>query len=110
MGIAICGAKEVNKYVPGLIEVKMTGSGRSAKTTMQIYLEVGDDWFYFNYAGTTMQALSSVKEFNEFIDNTPQDKRKVKADPQKKLPIYSYRKANLGTKKRFLTKYAPEED
>ncbi len=110
IGIAICGAKEVNKYVPGLIEVKKTGSGRSAKTSMQMYFEAGDDWFYFIYSGTTMQAVSSVKAFNDHIDNIPQDKRIQKADSKKNLVKYNYRKAALGTKKRFLNKYALEDE
>jgi hypothetical protein len=109
IGIAICGATEVNKYVPGIVEVKKTGSGKSAKTTMQMYFETGDDWFYFQYSGTTMQALSSVKGFNDLIDNTPSEKRTFKANPQKSLAKYSYRKAALGTKKRFVTKYTPED-
>jgi hypothetical protein len=110
IGIAICGGKEVNKYVPGLIEVKKTGSGKNAKTSMQMYFEVGNDWFYFTYAGTTMQAVSSVNAFNDAISNAPQDKRTLKADSQKKLPSYTYRRSAPAAKRKFLEKYAPDED
>ncbi|MBO4581604.1 MAG: hypothetical protein J5701_04880 [Bacteroidales bacterium] len=107
IGVAICGKKEVNKFVPGIMEIqkKSTNSKSNNKTSMQLYFEFDDQWFYFNYSGTTMQALSSDKTFNELIKNTSQKKKILKADAKNNLAPYRYTIAGLGTKKKFLTKY-----
>ena len=113
IGIAICGGREVNRYVPGLIEVQKKGSGKNATTNMQIYLEIGNDWFFFQYTQNNgkMQAFSSIKAFNDVIDNTSQDKRIFAADSKKKLARYSFAKCpNATAKRNFLKKYATEED
>ena len=110
IGIAICGGREVNRYVPGLIEVSKKGSGKSATTNMQIYFEIGNDWFFFQYTGTTMRGTSSIKAFDEAIDNVPQDKKIFAADSKKKLAKYDYKKSNAAAKKKFLEKYAPKEE
>ena len=52
-----------------------------------------------------MRALSSSKEFNEYIKNTPQKKKILSADSKKGLAPYSYNIASLSQKKKFLTKY-----
>lgn len=107
LGIAVCGEKEVNKYVPGLMEIhkKSTNKNSNNKTSMQLYLEFDNQWFYFNYSGQTMQALSSMKEFNNFIKETSQEKKILKADAKKGLAPYRYTIASLSTKKKFLNKY-----
>lgn len=107
IGVAICGKKEVNKKVPGIVEIqkKSTNKRSNNKTSMQIYFEFDEQWFYFNYSGTTMQALSSVKDFNEYIKNTSQKKKILKADSKNNLAPYRYTIAGLGTKKKFLAKY-----
>jgi hypothetical protein len=110
IGIAVCGKKEVNRYIPGLIEIQKKGSNKNSKTTLQMYFEVDNHWFYFKYSGTTMEAYSSIKEFNDAIDNTKQDKRMLKADSKKDLSRYSYRKSSIAAKRKFLAKYATEEE
>jgi hypothetical protein len=57
-----------------------------------------------------MEAYSSIKEFNDAIDNTKQDKRMLKANSKKDLSRYSYRKSSLAAKRKFLAKYATEEE
>ncbi|MDR2410279.1 MAG: hypothetical protein LBE13_19520 [Bacteroidales bacterium] len=110
IGIAICGKRELNRYVPGLVEVQKKGSNKNSKTTLQMYFELDNQWFYFKYSGTTMEAYSSIKEFNDAIDNTKQDKRMLKADSKKDLSRYAYRKSSLAAKRKFLAKYATEEE
>jgi hypothetical protein len=110
MGVAICGKRELNRYIPGLIEIQKKGSNRSSKTSLQMYFEVDNHWFYFKYSGTTMEVYSSIKEFNDAIDNTRQDKRILKTDSKKNLAKYSYRKSSIATKRKFLAKYETEEE
>jgi hypothetical protein len=110
IGLAICGKREINRYIPGLIEIQKKGSNKNSKTSLQMYFEVDNHWFYFKYSGTTMEVYSSIKEFNEAIDNTRQDKRILKTDSKKDLSKYSYRKSSMASKRKFLAKYATEEE
>ena len=98
IGIAVCGEKEVNKYVPGIIEIQK----KSNKTNLQMYFEIGDEWFYFYYLGASnsMQVRSSIEKFNDILKETPQKKRQLSSE--KDLSSYSYRLASLSLKKRFL--------
>jgi len=98
IGIAVCGEREVNKYVPGIIEIQK----KSNKTNLQMYFEIGDDWFYFYYVGASnaMQVCSSIVKFNDILKNIPQKKRQLESE--KDLPSYSYRLASVNLKKRFL--------
>ena len=109
IGVAICGKSEVNRYVPGVIELQKKGTKATSKTTMQIYFEIDQQWFYFKYSGTTMEAISSVKEFNESIDNVKSDKKILKSDSKKELGSYSYKKSSTSAKRKFLAKYETAE-
>jgi hypothetical protein len=110
IGVAVCGKKEINRYVPGIIEIEKKSTGRSEKsTTMQIYFEVDKQWFFFKYSGTTMEACSSIKEFNEEIKNTKAEKKNLQADSKKGLAKYSYKLASSKAKQKFVEKYAKED-
>ncbi len=112
LGITICGKKEVNKCVPGILEIQKKSTNKSSnnKTTLHLYLELNDQWFYFYYAGTTMQAVSSVKEFNQWIKDTPQKKKELKSDKIKKLGNYRYTIASVAMKKKFLNRHQDTDD
>ena len=113
IGIAICGKKEVNRYVPGIIEIQKKTS-RGSKPTIKMYFEIGKDWFYFEYTGTSssssMRAFSSLKDFNECISDTPAKKRTLPADPRNNLSTYTYNKSTLTNKKKFVERYETKED
>ena len=110
IGIAICGKKEVNRYVPGIVEIEKKGMGKNERTTLQIYFEVDKQWFYFKYSGTTMEACSSIKEFNEEIKTTKAEKKNLKADSKKGLSKYSYKLASTSAKRKLVTKYETDEE
>ncbi len=112
LGITICGKKEVNKQVPGILEIQKKSTNKSSnnKTTLHLYLEFDDQWFYFYYAGTTMQAVSSVKEFNQWIKDTPQKKKELQSDKAKNLGNYRYTLASLSLKKKFLNRHQEAEE
>jgi hypothetical protein len=110
IGVAVCGKKEVNRYVPGIFEIEKKGARNNVKTTMQIYFEIDKQWFYFKYSGTTMEACSSIKEFNEYIKTTKSEKKTLKSDPKKGLSKYTYKDASTSAKRKFLAKYAEGEE
>ena len=117
IGIAVCGKRELNRYVPGIIEILKRGSNRGGgnnRTEIKMYFEIGKEWFYFEYAGgssnPTMKALSSIKAFSDYIKSTPDKKKALKADPKNKLPSYRYTTASLNNKKKFVEKYATAEE
>ncbi len=98
LGVAVCGEREVNKYVPGLFEIQK----KSNKTNIQMYFEIGNDWFYFYYTGASnsMQACSSMEKFNEIIKNTPQKKRQLESTEN--AASYTYKLASVQLKNKFL--------
>ena len=96
IGIAVCGKKEVGRYVPGLIEIQK----KSNQSVLQIYLEIGEEWFFFRYYGTSMEGLSSNPDFNNAIKNADPKKRILTAS--KGQPAYRYKLGSLGVKKKFL--------
>ncbi len=99
IGIAVCGKKEVNKYVPGMIEIQK----KSNRTILQMYFEIDGEWFFFRYYGTSMEGLSSNADFNKAIKNTDQKRRVLSAEKGKSA--YQYKIASLGVKKKFLNQH-----
>jgi hypothetical protein len=116
IGIAICGKREVNRYVPGIIEIlkKSSNRGGNNKSDIKMYFEIGEDWFYFEYAGSSsspvMRVLSSIKAFNDCVESTPDKKKTLESDSKNNLPSYKFTKATLKSKKKFVEKYAPKEE
>lgn len=100
IGLAVCGKKEVNRYVPGIVEIQK----KSNRTILQMYYEIEGEWFFFRYYGTSMEGLSSNADFNKAIKETPQKKRVLSAEKGKSA--YQYKIASLGVKKKFLAKHA----
>lgn len=96
IGIAVCGKKEVDRVVPGMIEIQK----KSNQSILQMYFEIGEEWFFFRYYGTSMEGLSSNADFNSAIKNTDAKKRILVAG--KGLPAYRYKIGSLGVKKKFL--------
>lgn len=112
IGVAICGKKEVNRYVPGIIEIKKKGTNRAGgnnATEIKMFFEIDNDWFYFEYNGKTMRAVSSIKAFNECIKDTPEKKKKLQADLKKNTSSYSYNTATVKMKDNFLKRFRNPE-
>ena len=113
IGVAICGKREVNRCVPGIIEIQKRSSNRGGgnnKTEIKMFFEIGSEWFYFEYINSTLRALSSVKAFNAYIDNTPAKKRMLDADSRNNLSTYRYTKGSLANKRKFVERYAAPEE
>jgi hypothetical protein len=110
IGIAIVGGSEVNRYVPGILEIEKKGTSKTSnKTNLKLYLEIGDDWFYFQFDGTNMNACSSIKAFETTLKAIDIKDRTIAADTKKKLPMYRYGAASVSQKRKFVEKYRTEE-
>ncbi|MCB0805286.1 MAG: hypothetical protein KDC05_05765 [Bacteroidales bacterium] len=98
LGLSSVGKQQVNKYVKGYVEVQRMRTG----DVLNIYIEFDDGrkWYYFNYRNNLMQTISSDTEYNNYIRDLKDDKRKVKKD--KEGEEYSFIISNLRKKTDFL--------
>jgi len=97
----------INGEVDGYVEYKKIRSG----DIVNIYFEIGGEWFFFNYHLNVMRVLSSVSKFNEIIkeDVTGKGKKnKLKEEKEGgKKSTYRYILATSKKKDDFLTRIKP---
>ncbi len=105
IGIANIGKNQVNKYVKGILEFTKKRNGDE----FTLYFELTrDDWFYFNYRGRTLVALSSDLAFNDLIRAAAQSKQEQKrVSHLAKGFVYSL--ATERKKRDFLRKFTSED-
>jgi len=105
IGIAMMGDNQINKYVDGYIEISRKRSG----SVINMYFEVGNDWYYFNYAMNKLQSISSRKDYNDLIKKAMEsDKNIQKAED--KLPQYAFIISTEKRKTDFLKKIGKSGD
>lgn len=105
IGINTIGKHQINRYVDGKIELQLRRGG----DRLSFYVETSpNNWFYFNYANGLMQAISSFKEFNDYITNAKADSRQISAKDGQKA--YSYYISTAKRKDAFLKKIEYEEE
>ena len=63
IGIATLGNVQIFRYVPGYIEISKKRSG----SILNMYFELGNDWYYFNYTQGKLQTCSSRKDYNDLV-------------------------------------------
>ncbi|MEO6884201.1 MAG: hypothetical protein ABI199_09275 [Bacteroidia bacterium] len=98
IGIGNFNKTQINKYVNGHIEFKKNRAGDE----LNIYIELdGNNWYYFNYARGTMQAISSDANFNNAISSLKPDKREQKGD-KAQGGTYYFNLSTLNKKSAFL--------
>ena len=97
IGLASVGKESVFAEVKGILQLERKRGG----DTMTLYLELGEDtWYFFNYTRTLMQAYSSNPEFNDIVMNTKEDERKSKG--LKDEDPYTYMLSSKRKKEIFL--------
>ena len=77
LGIANINKRQIMKYVKGKIVIskRMTGND------ITIYLQMDENYYYFNYKKRgLMQVYSSNEEFNTIISETKKDETKFKGE------------------------------
>jgi hypothetical protein len=76
-GVGTIGQDQVNRMVDGYVELVKKRSGDE----LNIYIEAGPKtWYFFNFRGNIMQAISSDMEFNNRLSDLKSDKRIFKVD------------------------------
>ncbi|MEX2380263.1 MAG: hypothetical protein WD530_05940, partial [Vicingaceae bacterium] len=103
LGITNINKEMVNKYVKGGIVISKSRGG----DVIDIYLEMGSSWYYFNYRRNLMKAISSNEEFNTKIKEMKRDDRKYKHD--KGEDPFTYMFGNEREKDRFVSELEAEE-
>ena len=98
IGLGSIGKTQINKLVKGYVEIARKRTG----DVLNIYIEFenGKNWYYFNYRNNLMQTISSNNDYNTYIRELKDDKRKVKKDKQGEE--YSFIISNLRKKTDFL--------
>jgi len=104
IGISTIGKAQVNKYVNGKMELSQKRSG----DRLTFYLDVGTDWFFFDYYNGLMSVFSSKKEWNDIIINTKDENRELKAKDGEKA--YRFYISTTSRKDKFLKKISEGGD
>lgn len=97
----------INGEVKGHVEFHKVRSGDE----INIYFEVGSDWFYFNYQNSVLRVFSSVAKFNELVmedvvGKGNKNELKEQTDGDKKS-TYRYNITTSRKKDDFLTRIKP---
>ncbi|HOY30317.1 MAG TPA: hypothetical protein PKW80_00415 [Bacteroidales bacterium] len=105
IGIAMMNENQLYKYVDGYIEISRKRSG----SVINMYFEVGNSWYFFNYAQNKLQSISSRKDYNDLIKKAMEsDKNIQKAED--KLPQYAFIISTEKRKNDFLKKIGKSEE
>ncbi|MCD4695896.1 MAG: hypothetical protein K8S16_06605 [Bacteroidales bacterium] len=98
LGLTSVGKDQANKYINGTIEIARKRTG----DVVNIYIEFdnGKSWYFFNYRNNLLQTISSNTEYNNYIRELKDDKRKIKKD--KEGGEYSFIISSLRKKTDFL--------
>ncbi|MDR2036804.1 MAG: hypothetical protein LBQ60_02655 [Bacteroidales bacterium] len=95
IGIGNLFGHQVNRLVDGLVEIsKRPGGG----DMLDIYLKMGNDWFYFGYTRELMQIISSDRSFNSRLMGMSEKQRKS----DERRPGFTYTIASEDKIKQFL--------
>ncbi len=88
IGVALLGKNQVNRFVPGIIQIK---KGRS-RDDLNMYFKIDETEFFFQYKSNTMTIYSTDKDFMSKMTLMKGDDRRTKSDKGK--PSFEYRPGN----------------
>jgi hypothetical protein len=97
IGIALLGKNQVNKYVPGIIQIK---KGRS-RDDLYMYFKVDETEFFFQFKSNQMSIYSTDKDFMSKLTLMKSDDRRAKSEKGK--PSFDYRAGAISILKKFKT-------
>src|SRR5690606_18526755 len=103
LGITNINKELVNKYVKGGIQITKSRGG----DIIDLYIEIGAEWYYFNYRRNLMKVISSNEEFNTKIKEMKRDDRKYK-NSKGEAP-FTYMFGNEREKERFVSEFEIED-
>jgi hypothetical protein len=105
LGFVSAGNSQLFKFMKGNLEISRKRSG----TTINLYFEAGNEWYFFSYQTNRMQAISSSKEFVDAIKKVMSENKNI-IDPKDNLPQYSYILSTVSRKDQFLKKLGVTPD
>ena len=103
IGIAMMGNAQVNRFVPGILEIQK----KRSSDELNLYLDIDGTWFHFWYRNNTMQIFSYDLEFNKKILEIDAKKRVIPAE--KGTPRFEYRTGREANKKNFFKRLGIED-
>lgn len=96
IGIALLGKNQVNKYVPGVIQIKKVSKTRD---DIYMYFKIDETEFFFQYKSNVMTIYSTDKDFISKMTLMKGDDRRTKSENGK--PGFEYRPGNQTILKKF---------
>lgn len=98
LNLAIMNDRQLNKAVSGYIEIIKKNTGDE----INILIEPnGADWYFFQYVGGTMFAISGDSEFNKLMREGKENERENKVENE---PDFKYRVGDADARKIFIEK------
>ncbi|MEI6348616.1 MAG: hypothetical protein WCP69_11780 [Bacteroidota bacterium] len=95
IGIALLGKNQVNKYVPGIIQIKKNRS----RDDLYMYFKIDETEFFFQFKSNTMSIYSTDNDFMKKMTAMKSDERRSKSDKGK--PSFDYRPGAKTILKKF---------
>ncbi len=99
IGIGHIGEVQVNKKVDGIFELRQ----RRRRYEVYLYLEPGNDYYYFQYQRNNMQFFTSKREVLDILLQVENDDRGLERDDN--LPSYVYSQTSRGRVNLFLRRH-----
>ncbi len=99
IGVGYIQKVPVNRVMDGYLEIIRRRNG----DVLNLYLEVAQTWYFFNYQRGVMQAVSSDHKFNDIINNMKPEKRV--ADEKNGAAPYQYMVSTDRKKNEFVRKF-----
>ncbi len=105
LGVSNILKENINKYVKGLVQIQK----KRGADLVNMYIEFdANNWYFFYYYKGLLNAISSNKEFNNYLKELKTDKRKQKAEDGK--PSFNYAIGTENKKRQFLMKTKTTEE
>ncbi|MGI6320393.1 MAG: hypothetical protein ACOXZK_05430 [Bacteroidales bacterium] len=104
IGIAMMGKEQINKYVPGILEIQK----KRNNDELNLYLDIDGTWFHFWFRNNSMQVFSWDLDFNKKLMSIDSKKRFVNAKDGK--PKFEYRVGRERSKKNLFKRLGIEEE
>lgn len=98
IGVSVINGEQINKQFKSRMQLQIRRSG----VKLKIYIEISQyDWFYFEYYRNNLMAVSTDKEFNDFIRDKYKEVQKSN---------YNIRPGTTRTVARFVDQFDDDED
>lgn len=95
IGIALMGKNQVNRFVPGIIQIKKNRS----RDDLYMYFKIDETEFFFQFKSNTMSIYSTDKDFMNKMTLMKGDDRRSKSEKGK--PSFEYRPGTKSILKKF---------